>query len=480
LFSSEDHTYNSLAISLLAGGDGPIELGAAAQKPGNPRGFTFLGQFIDHDLTEFRVVGEDFRLIPTNPTIGQRQRVLEDRQPTATNGRIGSLDLDSVYGLLGRAQPDLYSNNGLFLLQTNERDILRQARFRNGRLIADPRNDENKIVVQIHLLFQRLHNKLHRVKPGTPVQKGAGGSVFNQTRHDVQKAFRRIVLHDYLPRIVQRTHIDAVLAALATGDTFYQAMNKRAAAAYVELFPDAGADGPLGIIAMPVEFAHAVFRLGHSQLLAGYQLNDDNSFPLFASGKDLRGNQPITPAFAIDWKFFFDGGAVNAPHGSPIDATLAAPVFRLPPPSIGEPPISLAERNIRRGVDFGLPTGQEAASQLTEVYGAIPGAKASDLFPASDFTQRFGEVLELEPSLAWATPLWYYMLREAGLYLDGPELGAVGGLIVAETILGSLSTIDSAEFNLTIEMGNPVPTGPPASVDGIYSMEQLLQFLGEF
>lgn len=483
LFEASNHAYDSLALSLLAGARGPIEQTAPTPptgKPGNAAGFTFLGQFIDHDMTEFRVVAQDLALVHQNPTLGQRQRVLEDGgQPTATNGRIPSLDLDSVYGLLGVAQPDLYDDDGLFLLD-GDVDILRGAAFNNGRLIADPRNDENKLIVQIHILFQRLHNAIHAAATGSPADKRPGGDAFKATKLEVQNAYRRIVLHDYLPNIVQKEHIDAVLTALAAKTTLYQAMTARAREAYLRAVPS---EGVADLLAMPVEFAHAAFRLGHSQLRDGYALNARGGAPLFAPGRDLRGRAKLTDGdFVVDWELFFDapGQAPTAQHGEPLDARLTKAVFRLPPPSIGEPPASLAERNIRRGVDFGLPSGQEAAARLTGVYGGlVPGLRGDQLFPPSEFGD-FPEILQLAPSLVWATPLWYYILREAGLHTADRQLGAVGGLIVAETLLGSLDEIQNAEFDLPVEAQAAPPVGKPSSPAGIASMAQLLQFIGVF
>ncbi|RAI38930.1 hypothetical protein [Rhodoplanes roseus] len=218
-------------------------------------------------------------------------------------------------------------------------------------------------------------------------------------------------------------------------------------------------------------------------------MNADHGFPLFGSGTDLRGDTPLDATTQIAWTFFFEGGPpvmkdgkpVPVPqHGEPLDANLPEAVFRLPPPSIGEPPVSLAERNIRRGVDFGLPSGQESASYLTAVYGSIPGVPAEELFPKVDFEDRFTEILKREPALAWATPLWYYILREAGLHTEGQQLGTVGGLIVAETILGSLWTIPKPWFDVAAQWRSGPCSGAPTTADHICSMTQLLQFLGEF
>ena len=480
LFGAAGHAYDSLAIALMAGPRGPIELGTAANKPGNPAGFTFFGQFVDHDVTEFRVIGPELKLIPMNPTIGARQRVLEDGLPTATNGRTSRLDLDSVYGLLGFSQADLFDSHGNFILDPSGTDIMRTAA---GRLIADPRNDENKLVVQVHLLFERLHNKVHSAKPGNANDKQVNSDLFKETRREVQDAYRRIVLHDYLPLIVQRTHLDAVAAKLAASGTYFQASIQRAREAFPLVAP--GEPIPADLLPMPVEFAQAVFRLGHSQLLPGYDLNAGNiGVPLFAPQADLRGNEALGAAFVVEWERFFEGGANGPQHGQPLDALLAQPVFRLPPPAIGEPPQSLAERNIRRGVDFGLPSGQECWTYLETLYGPLPPVAATTLFPPSLFTgptARFREVLKRDPRLAVATPLWYYVLCEAGAHSGGPQLGAVGGLIVAETLMGLLNA--TSGFDLPSEYAKTSTislTASPGGVQDINSMQQLLTFLGEF
>ncbi|MFM9859567.1 peroxidase family protein [Pseudoxanthobacter sp. M-2] len=528
LFPAADHTYDSLALSLLGGALGPLQKPPASPsvgKPPNPAGFTFLGQFIDHDLTEFRVVSDGLALIPQNPQIGQRQRVLEDLRhpdretPTTTNGRTGALDLDAVYGLLGTAQPDLFTEDGQFRIEADG-DILRGDFFRERRLIADPRNDENKLIVQVHLLFEKLHNKIHAAKTGSVDEKGPTGRMFLETKRAVQVAYRRIVLHDYLPRIVAPKQIDKVLRKLGRGKTAYQQMNQRNAAILQRL---AISPAP----AMPVEFSHAAFRLGHTQLRDGYLLRRGGpGAPLFdttRTGVDLRGGSPLVqtaPAtpfdFRVHWDLFFTlppvpGAAFQPPQpGEPIDGELPPSIFRLPPPSVGEPPIALAERNLRRGVDFGLPSGQQAAAALAEIYGYIRPTSRDELFPGTVF-DNFKEVLVREPKLQWATPLWYYIIREAEQVTSAPHLGPVGGYIVAETILGAmveglvaprdggtpLSLTDAVillqrerspiagEFAAAgvppwdeIETGlrgyGRMPSGP----DDIWSMSQLIAFIG--
>src|SRR5918998_560805 len=126
--------------------------------PNNPdmtAGFTFLGQFLDHDMT----------FDPTS-SLARRQDPESIR-----NFRIPSLDLDSVYGGGPGASPHLYDNrvDGGRTTLLVERipgsqgaTVDGEPRFdlpRNSQrtaLIGDPRNDENLIVSQFHLALLRF------------------------------------------------------------------------------------------------------------------------------------------------------------------------------------------------------------------------------------------------------------------------------------------------------------------------------------
>src|SRR5439155_7638033 len=94
-----------------------------------PAGFTYFGQFVDHDLT-------------FDPT----SKLQRDNDPDALrNFRTPRFDLDSVYGGGPADSPFLYQDDGLHLLigrnKANEEDLPRNVAGR--ALIGDPRNDEN-------------------------------------------------------------------------------------------------------------------------------------------------------------------------------------------------------------------------------------------------------------------------------------------------------------------------------------------------
>jgi hypothetical protein len=138
-----------------------------------------------------------------------------------------------------------------------------------------------------------------------------------------------------------------------------------------------------------------------------------------------------------------------------IDTSLVDPLGSLPP-SVAVKPSSLALRNLRRGVQFRLPTGQEVAKKI----GVEPikdeeiiVGKAVDK-PGKDDTQT--PIRDIAGgAFKDKCPLWTYILAEAthnktqmkvpakgapnGGLVSTPQLGPVGGRIVAETFLALLA-----------------------------------------
>ena len=149
-------------------------------------GFTYLGQFIDHDIT-------------FDPT-SQLQKV---NDPDAlVNFRTPRLDLDSLYGAGPADQPYLYEwwtgdDRGIKLLVGDD-DLPRNDQDR--ALIGDPRNDENLILAQLHLLFIRFHN---RVVDHVRDDRGlTGAELLAEAQRIVRWHFQWIVGHDFLRRVL--------------------------------------------------------------------------------------------------------------------------------------------------------------------------------------------------------------------------------------------------------------------------------------
>jgi hypothetical protein len=371
--------------------------------PALTAGMTFLGQFLDHDMT----------FDPTS-SLARRQDPESIR-----NFRIPALDLDSVYGGGPTNAPHLYDHtvdHGQTTMLTEQIpgsaavSMGGKVRFdlpRNSQNV--PRNDENLIVSQLHLALLRFHNK---VLDDVKADLGAGytlGEIFAETQRVVRWHYQWMVVHEFLARTVGQATVDDVLH---NGLKHYTWRND-----------------PF----IPVEFSVAAYRFGHSQVRPSYRANFgtsatdpqqqffalvfDPTLPDDDDPADLRGGKRAARRF-IDWQTFFDFGDGRARPNKLIDTTLSAPLFRL----MGQPqnePISLATRNLLRNLTMKVPSGQRVAKSM-----GLPVLAAADLADLTPF------------HLQERTPLWFYILREAQVANAGERLGPVGGRIVAEVIIG--------------------------------------------
>jgi hypothetical protein len=436
---NEDETIknlHALANAMESKNDDPKDA-PDDEESGIPALYTYFGQFIDHDIT--------FDPASTLQKQDDPDALIDYRTP--------AFDLDNVYGRGPDDQPYLYeAEDNRYMLLGNRlkggsphaRDLPRN---QNGRaLIGDPRNDENMIVSQLQGILLRFHNAMVDDNPG---------ATLSEVQQLVRFHYQWIVLHDFLPKIVGAD----VLAQLKDGDRFVRDKLK-----FFHWHQQ-----PF----MPVEFSVAAYRLGHSMVRPGYRLNDDHLLAIFPTKKDpgaagkhphsLTGFRSMPEPFAIDWGRFINVGALRDYTGNEaarkkrlqlayrIDTALVNPLKHLPQ-VVATGVASLAERNLQRGWRLSLPCGQDVA-------------RAMDVTPLSDKEIFIGQAVdnpstrktaaEINPVFAGNCPLWTYILAEAALNqttlkvpakppkngggsveITTPQLGAVGGRIVAEVFLG--------------------------------------------
>lgn len=417
----------------------------SAGKPVLTAGMTFLGQFLDHDMT----------FDPTSSL--ERQSDPESIQ----NFRNPLLELDNLYGSGPGASPHLYDQSaggdgikflveeipGAAAVSANgfaRFDLPRNSQ--NTAIIGDPRNDENLIVSQLHMSMLKFHNA---VVDYAKAELGLSdpGEVFAEAQRLVRWHYQWIIVHEFLEKTVGKSMVDDILT---NGRKFYQWRNQ-----------------PF----IPVEFAGAAYRFGHSQVRPSYRSNFgptpadinsqvfklifNDSLPDGPDPNDLRGGKRAPTRF-IDWQTFFDFGDGRVRANKKIDTKLSTVLFDL----VGFPPgdvQSLAQRNLLRSLTFSLPSGQSVAKAMN-----VPLLDAVDL-------------ADLKPlKLHNRTPLWFYVLREAEVKEGGKQLGAVGGRIVAEVFIGLLQ--GDAMSYLKQDPGW-TPMLPSATAD-TFKMTDLLKFAG--
>jgi hypothetical protein len=432
-FAPPDDLLDSLAQKMV---EPDTSDGFLATGPRLFAGFTFIGQFLDHDIT-----------LDTTPLELQRE------DPNATvNFRTARYDLDSVYGRGPGDDPQLYEPNDpdRLLLKTNVNGVLDVPRDGNGRaIIGDKRNDENLIIVQFHKAVIQFHNKIVEYVRAQGMRKEW---VFETARRLTRWHYQWAVIHDFLPRFVGDELV-------GTNGTVYGEVAGKSPVINLSYYKPTNRDGrPF----MPVEFAVAAYRFGHSLIRPFYVLNGSGVVDVFGSegGRNLNGGRPIPSDLAIDWKNILpDLGNPDARKPRKIDTKLSIPLGNLPGSAVPppDPTINLAVRNNRRGKKVGLPSGQQIAKAMR-------------------VTALSNTALGLtDPRWGGEAPLWFYILGEAELQQGGEQLGSVGGRIMAETLVGLLQRDPNSYLYLDPSWK---PTAPIAPTTGKFAFADLLRYAG--
>lgn len=433
-----------------------------------PSGYTYLGQFIAHEITFDQTKG-----FVANGVIPD-----DDRSP--------QIDLDSLYGGGPELDRELYKDHarlkvGETFISTQDlnrqfpNDLPRNANDKEDptkALIGDPRNDENLPVAQTHVAFIKFHNEVvNRLEKAGFAQD----QIFESARQEVVRHFHRIILDDYLPRILDQD----VLTTVLNGDIEWCKGKTK-----TDLF-------------MPLEFSVAAFRFGHSMVRSRYEWNSYHTSrkpykspaklgELFEqtsfSGK--LGFPNLPSHWVIDWRRFYEFRDFpdDFPDGHPvqdidfnfsrkIDTAFDLHLDTIPNfPQEGFAPSqhALSTRNLLRGFTLNLPTGEEVAERLREE----PLKRAQITSGPYLVESAAHKALLDDPVLNGRTPLWYYILKEAEAELNGGNrLGKVGSRIVAETLIG---LIRNSSYSADHDPDWHLKFGRPAEAPERFHMVDLL------
>jgi hypothetical protein len=400
-------------------------------------GFTFIGQFIDHDIT-----------LDTTPL------ALQQADPDATvNFRTPRYDLDVLYGGGPAYEPQFYDpdDRDKLLLTPNVNGVLDMARDSNGKaVIPDRRNDENLIIVQLHKAVAQFHNRIVDYARAQGIRREW---VFETARRLTRWHYQWAVIHDFLPRFVGDELV-------GPNGAVYKEVAGKPPVINLPYYKPTNREGrPF----MPVEFAVAAYRFGHSLIRPFYIINGSGIVDVFgpADGFNLNGGRPIPSDLVIEWKNILDvDGSGTARKPRKIDTKLSIPLSTLPGSAVPppDPTTHLAVRNTLRGKRVGLPSGQQVARAMR--VNVLSNAALG---------------LSSDPGWGGEAPLWFYILKEAELLYNGERLGPVGGRIMAETLVGLLQRDPNSYLYLDAAW-KPAP--PIAPTTGQFTFVDLLKFAG--
>lgn len=434
------------------------------ENPLIPSGYTYLLQFIAHDLVH--------SAIPLSVAGGLGRGT--------SNARRTPLRLETLYGSGPVGSPHIYALDapnddrrtklrlGRMRWKENEptsgcpfRDIARaQAENVTGidrsiagvraalteALVADPRNDDHAVMSQLTALFALLHNGLvdiirrHEGSARPNARFGAAYKRFLCARGALTAIYHNIIRNDLMRRVLH----PAVHAN-------YCGPNPR----FIDR-PEAAGNAAIGDWEIPLEFSHGAFRFGHAMVRPEYQINDlslhDLNNTLEKSSMNDPANMPLDETWMVQWSRFFeiDGSTPNfsrriGPHLS--DGLGNDQIF----PAFDETErVGLLYRDLLGASLAGMWSVDALIAEI--------GSKRPDFIAMSRLlADRAYRVEQLRGWLASAAvygaltdedietlsndpPLPFFILFEAMHQTEGLRLGLLGSVIVSEVIFGALAS----------------------------------------
>lgn len=411
-----------------------------------PSGYTYLLQFVAHDLVNTTV-----------PFWAAAEAGVPSR-----NMRAAALGLDTLYGGGPTACPLAFEPAGtmvdyrtrLRLGQVSDaaalgpdagacpfRDLARlkldtaasACNFADATqvYVADERSDDNTLLSQIVVLFTIMHNaiaaKLEHLGPQ---------ACFTHASTALLTMYHAIISQDLMPRLLDPSVYDTLKGRAANSkDWLWQ-----------------GSD-------IPLEFTHGAFRVGHAMVRPFYQLNTDSKFDVQqVLGGPVVGEpdrDPLPSSWIVEWQRFFDFGTVKPNYSMKLAIHQQQPldfVGDFQPVAANSPDhltirdwLSAASARTGR-LDTLLDAARQLYPDAAPMDGTAIKAWLNDLVQTSlgpEAAKR--TVRDAIETLTTDLPLPLYILLEAQRDpIDGAHLGPLGSMIVGETIFRCLRAAEAS------------------------------------
>jgi hypothetical protein len=457
-------------------GPAPIE---TWENPHIPAGYTYLLQLVAHDLVassvslsidveraEVENAREDALLLETiygdgpeltpEPYEFTREHLKGRGLVPRTRMRLGPLR-PKIAGTVHCPHRDLGRGTGtagihsgnrpINMVEDGARDSDRAKLWLTETMVADTRNDSHALLSQLTVLFHLLHNvltakleKQHQSKPKGWSEQELAWRRFVCARTAVTLIYRRIIRCDLMRRLLH--------------PAVYKAYNDEG----YRLERSEGLEEGI-----PLEFSHGAFRFGHAMVRDAYRVNDPKKSLLMDFGLQQSPRfpykLPVKDDWLVDWRLFFE-----------VDPEIVPNFSRRIGPHYAHPMLADLVFTLEngRGLPFldhlsaayaGLWSVPKLMARIKEQLAKRPVSSLADIFITYDLWRAplsgwLGESDGLIPlsdddrkRLANDPPLTLFVLFEAAHAIrdgvpvregGGACLGALGSIIVAETIYGAL------------------------------------------
>jgi hypothetical protein len=479
------------------------------ENPSIPSGYTYLLQFIAHDLVH--------SAIPLS--------ISGKLDSGIANARRAPLQLESLYGSGPVGLPHVYALDApnddrrtklrLGRMRWKEakgnagcpfRDIARSAaenvtgidRSISGMrtalteaLIADPRNDDHAIISQLTALFATLHNGLidiiRRRERSDPAHGrfGAAYKRFLCARDGLTSIYHHIIRNDVMRRVIH-----PAIYAVYSGSS----------PSFMDESIVSGADWKI-----PFEFSHGAFRFGHAMVRPEYRINELSTHDLNNTLEKTSANDPVNmpldETWMVQWSRFFEINGSKPNYSRRIGPYLSD--------GLGHDEIFSSFDETGR---VGLLYRDLLGSALTGMWSVDAliteiAARRPDLIGLSRLlsdrayrTSQLRDWLMCAPSYGGLTtqdietisndpPLPFFILFEAMRQplSEGLHLGPLGSIIVAEVVFGALARARHVRGHgsgllaaqLAEISGNHYATNAFADIPDIDCMAQLVEFTAD-
>jgi hypothetical protein len=490
------------------------------ENPHIPSGYTYLLQFVAHDLVHSAMP------LSVTGSLGAG----------TTNARRTALRLETLFGSGPVGSPFVYALDApnderrtklrLGRMRWKEKGVEAGCPFRDiartpaenvtgidrsiaghrialtEAMVADPRNDDHAIMSQLTALLALLHNGLidivRRGEPATGINANLGAAYtrFLCARDALTSIYHNIIRKDLMRRVLH----PAIYAAYAgTSPNFIdRPAQPKSGFAIRDLEQQNGWQ-------IPLEFSHGAFRFGHAMVRPEYVINDlsthDLNNTLEKNSANDPANMPLDSTWIVRWSHFFEIKGSKPNFSRRIGPFLSDglgndQIF----PAVDQTNrVGLLYRDLLGSALAGLWSVDALIAEIAVRRPQLIGASRL----LADRSHRVGELrawLTSSPSYGGLTaedietlandpPLPFFILFEAMQQprSEGLHLGPLGSIIVSEVIFGALVNSELAAGNSSASLTEALadisaeyyPTNVFEAVPEIERMDQLVEFTAE-